>query len=66
MPHHTDSTYTYPEADPVAILFKLGWTREDFASAMGVTRQTVDRWACGIRRPDKMARRLAAELAPKN
>lgn len=62
MPRTIQTYPTYPETDPVAVLFKLGWSREQFALAMGVERQTIDLWCAKLRQPGRQSRRLAAEL----
>lgn len=53
---------SFEELDPVTLLNQTGLDRTIFADAMGVERQTVDRWCARIRKPERMAYRLAAEL----
>lgn len=51
---------TSPGAEAVrAILDDAGWTHQQTAEALGVTRVTVSRWAAGITKiPDHQLRHL--------
>lgn len=42
---------------------QLGLTQEDFASTLGVTVSTINRWEQGHARPSKLARRTLTRVA---
>lgn len=50
------------ELNPVELFFLSGMKRDDFADLMGVQKQTIDTWCAGIYKPNRQARRLAAEI----
>jgi len=43
---------------------RLGWSQNRLAQALGVQRNTVNRWEMGLRQISPMAVRLLATLRP--
>lgn len=53
----------FPEINPLELSWKLGWSLDYLAAALGVEGQSARRWSCGECQPARPVRRLAAELA---
>lgn len=66
----TDMAITFSAADVKAIRESLGWTQEELASHLGVTRTLVTHWESGLRTPTGPAAILLNDLqfrrAPKD
>lgn len=58
-------TTTYPEPNAKSIRKKLDLSRENFASLIGVSKRTVEKWEQGVARPSGAARSLLI-IADKN
>lgn len=48
----------YPDINVKALRKKLGWTRQELATKMGISLETVERWELGKNQPSPMARKL--------
>lgn len=56
----------FEEYDPIKLFWELQLSRSEFAELFGIERQSLDRWLCGLRKPNRLARRLAWELRQKS
>ncbi|MCT7968955.1 helix-turn-helix transcriptional regulator [Laspinema sp. D1] len=55
----------FPEFDPVELWRLSGLTQMKMAEWFGVEKTTFARWCNGDRKPQRWAKRMAAELKPK-